>query len=100
MAHLTVNEIIEFVSFDKLSEKTVALSSKVNEHIRSCPNCLEKVSSFQMVYDELCRIGNVADLKQSIYRLVDEDELKSAQDNKLNEELQTLGESQINAIFR
>ena len=68
MTHLTVEEIIEFVSIDKLSEETIALSTKVNEHIRSCPTCLEKVSSFQMVYDELCRIGSVSDVKQSIYR--------------------------------
>ena len=35
MSHLTVEEIIEFVSFDKLSEDTIVLSTKVNENIRS-----------------------------------------------------------------
>lgn len=43
MTHLTVEEIIEFVSFDKLNAETLALSTKVNEHIWSCPSCLKKV---------------------------------------------------------
>jgi len=79
MTHLTVEEIIEFVSFDKLNAETLALSTKVNEHIWSCPSCLKKVSSFQIVYDELCKIGNVADVKQSIYRLIDEGKIKEMQ---------------------
>lgn len=100
MSHLTVEEIIEFVSFDKLSEDTIALSTKVNEHIRLCSNCLEKVSSFQMVYDELCRIGNVADVKQSIYRLIDEGKIKAIQDSELSEEIQSSSENETNDIFR
>ena len=100
MTHLTVEEIIEFVSIDKLSEETIALSTKVNEHIRSCPTCLEKVSSFQMVYDELCRIGSVSDVKQSIYRLIDEGKIKVLQEAEVNEEIQSSSEYQMNDIFR
>lgn len=100
MTHLTVEEIIEFVSFDKLLEGTVALSAKVNEHIRSCPACLQKVSSFQMVYDELSRIKNVADVKQNIYRLIDEGKIKAMQETELNEEIQSSSEHRMNEIFR
>lgn len=100
MTHLTVEEIIEFVSFDKLSEDTITLSTKVNEHIRSCSSCLEKVSSFQMVYDELCRIGNVGDVKQSIYRLIDEGKIKALQETEVNEEIQSTNEHDMNDIFR
>lgn len=100
MTHLTVEEIIEFVSFDKLSEDTIALSTKVNEHIRSCFSCLEKVSSFQIVYDELCRIGNVTDVKQSIYRLIDEGKIKAMQESELSEEVQSSNEHETNHIVR
>ena len=100
MTHLTVEEIIEFVSFDKLSEDTMALSTKVNEHIRSCPTCLEKVSSFQTVYDELCRIGSVSDVKQSIYRLIDEGKIKALQEAEVNEEIQSLSGHQMKDVFR
>ena len=100
MTHLTVEEIIEFVSIDKLSEETITLSTKVNEHIRSCPTCLEKVSSFQMVYDELCIIGSVSDVKQSIYRLIDEGKIKTMQETEVNEEIQSSSEHQMNDVFR
>ena len=100
MTHLTVEEIIEFVSFDTLSEDTMALSTKVNEHIRSCSTCLEKVSAFQMVYDELCRIGSVSDVRQSIYRLIDEGKIKVLQEAEVNEEIQSSSEYQMNDIFR
>ena len=100
MTHLTVEEIIEFVSFDKLSEDTITLSTKVNEHIRSCSTCVEKVSSVQMVYDELCRIGNVGDVKQSIYRLIDEGKIKALQETEVNEEIQSTNEHDMNDIFR
>lgn len=100
MTHLTVEEIIEFVSFDKLSEETVALSTKVNEHILSCPKCSKKVSSFQMVYDELCRIGNVADVKQSIYRLIDEGRIEAMHDKELNEEIRSSSDNKMNDVFR
>ena len=100
MSHLTVEEIIEFVSFDNLSEDTMALSTKVNEHIRSCPTCLEKVSSFQMVYDEFCRIGSVSDVKQSIYRLIDEGKIKALQEAEVNEEIQSLSGHQMKDVFR
>ena len=53
MTHLTVDEIIEFVSFDALNKENLVLAAKVNGHIRSCKSCFEKVSSFQTVYNKL-----------------------------------------------
>ena len=53
MTHLTVDEIIEFVSFDVLNKENLALAAKVNGHIRSCKSCFEKVSSFQTVDNKL-----------------------------------------------
>ena len=53
MKHLTVDEIIGFVSFDKINEETLALASKVNNHIGVCEECLRKVRTFQLVNDSL-----------------------------------------------
>lgn len=58
MKHLTVDEMIDFVSFDKVDAQILAKASYVNAHIRSCDQCLRKVRAFQTVYDELVRMGN------------------------------------------
>ena len=49
MTHLSVEEMIDFVSFEKLTEENIALAKKVNEHICSCKECFQKVSAFQTV---------------------------------------------------
>ena len=99
MMHPTVEEIIEFVSFNELSDDTICLAAKINEHIRNCPSCMTKVSSFQMVYDELCRIGNVDDAKKSIYRMIDDGELASMIDSEL-EKIQLSNNNQIEDVIR
>ena len=53
-----------------------------------------------MVYDELCRIGSISDVKQSIYRLIDEGKIKSMQETEVNEEIQSSSEHQTNDVFR
>jgi hypothetical protein len=49
MKHLTVDEIIDFVSFKQINDETMALASKVNHHIFTCEDCLRKVRAFRMV---------------------------------------------------
>lgn len=83
MTHLTVEEIIDFVSFDELTDEKIALAKKVNEHIRSCRTCFEKVSAFQLVYDELQRIGTVRDARQSLYRMIDQRLLDEIRENEV-----------------
>ncbi len=56
MAHITVEEFIDFVSFNEINEETTALAAKVNGHIATCGECLEKSRAFQMVYDAIGRI--------------------------------------------
>lgn len=53
MKHLTVDEIIDFVSFDRIDSETLAMAASVNSHIRNCNDCMRKVRAFQLVYDEL-----------------------------------------------
>lgn len=66
MKHLTVDEIMDFVSFNKLDEKTVCLAKRVNSHIMNCAECRKKVAAFQEVYDEMLRIGKNAGRKSVI----------------------------------
>lgn len=93
MTHLTVEEIIDFVSFDKLTEENIALAKKVNEHICSCKTCFEKVSAFQLIFEEFQRIGTIRDAKQSIYQIVDNDLLNEMQENEVKKVIASLENS-------
>ncbi|MBQ2963194.1 MAG: hypothetical protein IJE14_00905 [Clostridia bacterium] len=53
MEHLTVEEIIKYVTANKVDRETVDLLSKVNGHIRKCPACEERVSAFECVNEAL-----------------------------------------------
>ncbi len=64
MNHLTVNEIIEFVSLEELNDVTLEFCSHVNGHIRECEECRKLVNAFQAVYDEFCRLGNAKDFEE------------------------------------
>lgn len=57
MEHLTVDEIIDFVSLNTVDEESMKLISKVNGHIIECAECRKKVRAFQDVYDEFVSIG-------------------------------------------
>ena len=52
MKHLTVDEMLEFVSLTELGSASMELSAAVNGHIRKCEKCLKTVRAFQMIYDE------------------------------------------------
>ena len=51
--HLSVEDMINFVSADGLGRDELALASRVTYHILRCARCREKVDAFQTVYDEL-----------------------------------------------
>lgn len=61
MAHLTFNEIIDFMSFEKIDNNTLQLASVVNTHISECKECFDLVSSFQLIYDEFNELGKTDD---------------------------------------
>jgi anti-sigma factor RsiW len=58
MKHVTVDEMIGFVSMDTLDADSLALASKVNTHIRSCPHCRGTVRAFQAICDEMTALGD------------------------------------------
>lgn len=57
MRHLTVEEIIDFISIQGWSEASVALIARVNGHIRNCDACLKRVQAFRLIYEEFQRLG-------------------------------------------
>ena len=49
---MTIDEIIDFVAFDKLDKDSLALASKVMTHARNCDECMKKMEIFRRAYDE------------------------------------------------
>lgn len=66
MKHLTVDEILNFVSLTELNSESIELSAAVNGHIRKCENCLKLVRAFQMIYDEFMRLNVGGSFKEFI----------------------------------
>lgn len=56
MEHLTIDEVLDFVSMTELNAESIRLSAAVNGHIRKCDRCLKLVQSFQLLYDEFSRL--------------------------------------------
>lgn len=82
MKHITVDEVIGFVSFTRLDAETKALAAKVNSHIIHCPACMRTVRAFQLVYDELEEMGRTAYFKTVALQMKEEELSKNALDNK------------------
>jgi len=53
MKHLTVDEIIGFVTLSSTDAASLRLASDVTAHIRACAACMRKVQAYQLVYDRL-----------------------------------------------
>ena len=86
MMHLTVDEMIDFVSFNKMDNESLALAAKVNAHIFECNACRKKVEAFQLVYDEVVRMGRKDDFRAVINKkLSDLKEKKNQAHNQLDD---------------
>ena len=57
MRHLTVEEIIDFVSIREWTEASLALIACVNGHIRNCDQCLKLVQAGRLIHEEFLRMG-------------------------------------------
>lgn len=66
MEHLTVDEIIDFISLTELNNDAIVLSATVNRHIRKCEKCLRLVRSFQVIYDEFSLLGSERGFKDFV----------------------------------
>ncbi len=77
MKHLTVDEIIEFVSLTELNGEAINISASVNGHIRECEKCLKLVRAFQTIYDEFSRLSSDSDIKKHIIDKVLKDDVEN-----------------------
>lgn len=66
MEHLSVDEIMDFVSFTKIDEESLALAAKVTGHICECAQCRESVRSFQLIYDEFVKLCIDGDFRKYV----------------------------------
>ena len=53
MEHLNKNDIIRFVTTDKINEESLEMFSTVNAHIRNCAECRDAVAQALQYYDRL-----------------------------------------------
>lgn len=72
MKHLTVDEILSFVSLAELNSESIELSATVNGHIRKCEKCLNLVRAFQMIYDEFAVLNVGGDFKDFLSENISE----------------------------
>jgi hypothetical protein len=67
MEHLSVDEMIRFVSLSSLDDESMEFAETVNRHIRECDECRKKVYSFQLLYDSFEMAGSGGDFQKYIY---------------------------------
>lgn len=65
MKHLTVDEIIDFVSVCTLDSDTLEKAAAVTTHMRSCEECMRRVRAFQLVYDACLRRGKTGEFERT-----------------------------------
>ena len=63
MKHLTVDEIIDFVSFNTIHPGTLEKAAAVTTHIRGCSACMRRVRAFQLVYDACVARGKAGEFE-------------------------------------
>ena len=85
MKHVTVDEIIDFVSLERPDARSLENASKVTAHICECSECLKKVKAFQLVYEEFERLGKKADYKLLALEMI---KRKQASEQKETESLE------------
>lgn len=80
MGHLTVDEMIDFVSLTNVDSDSLDLLSKVNGHIGKCRECRDRVRAFQAIYDEFEKLG----IRNEIKKIIPENTIELVKENDLN----------------
>ncbi len=70
MSHLTVEEIVRFVSLTELNAEALELAATVNGHIRSCEGCRRLVDAYQAIYDEFSGLNINCDFEGFVEKYV------------------------------
>lgn len=87
MPHLTVDEILNFVSLTELNNEARELSATVNSHIRKCKKCLKIVRAFQLIYDEFSELNMRGDFKGFISENISNIKVENEQSAEIVEAL-------------
>ncbi len=66
MKHLTIDEILDFVSIADLSRESVTLAAMVNGHTRKCEKCRKNVCAFQLIYDKFTEYSAQGNFKDFV----------------------------------
>lgn len=53
LKHLTIEEIVKYVTANKVDIETLSLLSDVNAHLRECEECKKKIDAYQTLNDQL-----------------------------------------------
>lgn len=80
MGHLTVDEMIDFVSLTNVDSDSLDLLSKVNGHIGKCRECRDRVRAFLAIYDEFEKLG----IRNEIKKIIPENATEIVKENGLN----------------
>ncbi len=83
MKHLSIEEIIEFVSVEELNEQSLKLISDVNTHMRVCRKCTDKVNAYQDIYDEIDLSVEKMNVKR--FMQIMSDEIAEEVENRINQ---------------
>ena len=90
MNHLTVDDIINFVSLSEMNKEAMELSAAVNGHIRKCEKCLERVRAFQLIYDEFSKLNSSGNFRKYISKTASVEISKTQNDIKAKNTLKDL----------
>lgn len=66
MKHLTLEEMLDFVSLKEMNREAIQLCTVVNGHIRECKKCRQAVTAFQMIFDEFTAMHRSGNFKNFI----------------------------------
>lgn len=62
--HLSLRDVLDFVSATALNEQTEKNAILVTTHIRSCRECRDLVKEYQALYDELRELDREEEFEQ------------------------------------
>ena len=84
--HLTVEEMIDFVSQIEINKSAIQLAEKVNGHARTCASCRKNLYAFQLIYDKLSNLSSYPK-DPTIYKIVDHQQLMAMESEELQKAL-------------
>ena len=67
LKHLSIEEITKYVETRQITEDSLKLVSRVNNHIRECAECNEKVTAYEFVYEKMRRVALQTENKANMF---------------------------------